>query len=181
MTPRKNLAGQRFGRLVILGDAAESYISPKGKIKQVCRCRCDCGEETKCLVESLRTGARRSCGCLRREICAKLGAGNKHPPIHGESMRDHFTPEYVSWRAMNQRCTNPKGARWKHYGGRGIQVCEEWQGSYTAFLAYVGRKPSPQHSLDRYPDPDGNYEPGNVRWATPKEQQQNTRKIKRAS
>jgi hypothetical protein len=75
---------------------------------------------------------------------------------------------------MSQRCTNPRHKSWSYYGGRRISVCDQWRNDYTAFLAHVGRRPSPKHSLDRI-DNDGNYEPGNVRWATKKEQQRNRR------
>lgn len=74
---------------------------------------------------------------------------------------------------MKRRCNNPNHRHYKYYGGRGIRVCERWLHSYENFLADVGRKPSPQHSLDRYPDPDGNYQPSNVRWATRKQQSNN--------
>jgi hypothetical protein len=76
---------------------------------------------------------------------------------------------------MIQRCTNLRRPEFPHYGGRGIIVCDHWRGAFTAFLADMGRAPSPKHSLDRFPDNDGNYEPGNVRWATAKEQRANQR------
>jgi hypothetical protein len=74
---------------------------------------------------------------------------------------------------MLTRCRNPRNARYKDYGGRGITVCEAWR-SFEAFLADMGRRPSPAHSLDRREN-DGNYEPGNCRWATPEEQANNRR------
>lgn len=83
------------------------------------------------------------------------------------------TPEYRVWVAMKQRCTNQNLKGWHRYGGRGIKVYAEWLNDFPAFFAYVGKKPSPKHSLDRFPNNDGNYEPGNVRWATSKEQQNN--------
>jgi hypothetical protein len=76
---------------------------------------------------------------------------------------------------MNARCYYPKASEYARYGGRGITVCDRWRESYEAFLADVGRKPSRAHSIDRFPDVDGNYEPGNVRWATAKEQADNRR------
>jgi hypothetical protein len=82
-------------------------------------------------------------------------------------------PEYKAWCNMRTRCANPNNKRWHRYGGRGIKVCEEWQTDFWAFLAHVGLKPSPDHSIDRYPDRDGNYEPGNVRWATQADQTNN--------
>lgn len=79
--------------------------------------------------------------------------------------------EYRSWSGMRTRCTNPKFVDWAIYGGRGIKVCERWN-SFAMFFADMGQKPSPKHSLDRK-DSDGNYEPTNCRWATPKEQANN--------
>jgi hypothetical protein len=89
---------------------------------------------------------------------------------HGESR----APEYAAWRDMMRRCFDEKHRSWTNYGGRGITVCAEWS-AYSAFLAAVGRRPSRHHSLDRV-DNSGNYEPGNVRWATLAEQHRNTRR-----
>ncbi len=88
--------------------------------------------------------------------------------------------EYRAWYQMIYRCTNPKFPQWKDYGGRGISVCAEWRNSFTAFFEHVGPRPSPQHSFDRI-DNDGNYEPGNVRWATRSQQNSNQRRTKRGS
>lgn len=84
------------------------------------------------------------------------------------------TAERVVWRGMLDRCNNEKSTSYVNYGGRGIRVCPEWEASYEAFLASVGPRPSPSHTLDRI-DNDGNYEPGNVRWATPSQQARNKR------
>src|SRR5438094_3143938 len=89
---------------------------------------------------------------------------------HGHST----SPEYISWEAMKQRCFDPKKPNYHLYGGRGITVCERWM-DFRNFLADMGPRPSPAHSLDRFPDRDGNYEPGNVRWATGEQQANNTR------
>jgi hypothetical protein len=85
------------------------------------------------------------------------------------------SPEYKSWVAMKQRCLNPKDASWKNYGGRGIKVYGLWM-LFKNFIVDVGLRPSPEYSLDRYPNNDGNYEPGNVRWATRQQQIDNQRK-----
>jgi hypothetical protein len=89
---------------------------------------------------------------------------------------DCASPEYRAWLHMNDRCRNPKNPAWFNYGGRGIAVYDEWRNSYKTFLVYVGRRPSSKHTIDRYPDRNGNYEPGNVRWATRSEQSRNTRR-----
>ena len=86
------------------------------------------------------------------------------------------TTEYRSWLHMVERCTYGLGKDWKYYGGRGIRVCDKWRHSFSEFLRDVGRKPSLKHSLDRFPNNEGHYEPGNVRWATATEQAFNRRR-----
>ena len=94
---------------------------------------------------------------------------------HGHSRENgQRTPTYNSWANMVKRCTNPKQKRFKHYGGRGISVCERWR-SFVNFLADMGERPSLKHSIDRFPNPSGNYEPGNCRWATPQQQHETQR------
>ncbi|HUB09426.1 MAG TPA: hypothetical protein VMB50_20650 [Myxococcales bacterium] len=92
---------------------------------------------------------------------------------HGEAAHGHRTPEWCAWREMRYRCQTPTARAYPQYGGRGIKVCERWQ-VFENFLADMGRRPSPRHSLDRI-DNDGNYEPGNCRWATSLEQNRNRR------
>lgn len=91
---------------------------------------------------------------------------------HGESRSNH--PEYRIWVSAKQRCYDPNCKPYKHYGGRGIRMHEEWRASYSAFLADVGRRPSDKHSLDRENN-NGNYEPGNCRWVTVDTQSRNRR------
>ncbi len=87
--------------------------------------------------------------------------------------RDHM-PEWHSWRSMIQRCTNPNNKNFKHYGGRGITICDRWRFSFAAFWEDMGMRPGGTQ-LDRYPNNDGNYEPGNCRWATGSENSNNRR------
>lgn len=111
----------------------------------------------------LRNGINTSCGC-------KLRKGNSGPADY-----DKQTTEYHSWRAMKARCRNPKDPAYARYGGRGINICDEWFNSFDAFFRDVGTKPTPAHSIDRHPNKNGNYEKGNVRWATPIQQNRNMR------
>ncbi len=143
-------------------------------------CLCDCGTTKSIQGGSLSTGQTKSCGCFRREWSAKLGnfsrGENHYNYSHGGSSRvtgEH--PLYAMWHGMKQRCHNPKNSGWKYYGGRGIEVCEAWRNDFASFIADVGERPD-AHSLDRI-DPDGNYEPSNVRWASRKTQRANHRTV----
>jgi len=119
---------------------------------------------------ALNRGDQVSCGCARTERAISNGKASRR---HGES-HHHRTPEYRAWRAMLNRCRNPRCPQWADYGGRGIRVCDAWAASYEKFLADVGRRPSPALSIDRI-DGNSHYEPGNVRWATDTEQIRNRR------
>jgi len=155
-----NLADQRFGSLLVLGAAEGQRIH--GSLAWLCRC--DCGTEKVLASNALRTSHTQSCGC------------GMHAGTHGQSSRQGKpTPEYMAWEAMKQRCLNPRHKAFPRYGGRGITVCPEWIDSFEAFFAHVGPRPGPEYSLDRYPDNNGNYEPGNVRWTTWEEQNRNQR------
>jgi hypothetical protein len=93
---------------------------------------------------------------------------------HGHARKGKQTGTYLSWKEMKKRCANPNQKYWKNYGGRGIRVCDRWLNSFENFLADMGERPEGT-SIDRYPNNDGNYEPGNCRWATRKQQRANRR------
>lgn len=163
--PRVN-AGERFGRLVAL-----ERVSAPGAHSVAWMCRCDCGSTTRVASSSLRSGNATSCGCRQRELAGAQGRSNA---THGHSRHHQPTPTYRSWSSMLARCTNPSDHAWADYGGRGIRVCDRWRESFEAFLADMGERPEGK-TLDRFPNCDGNYEPGNCRWATDLEQQNNRR------
>jgi hypothetical protein len=163
-----DLTGRSFGRLTAQWPAG---IDRNRNAHWLCLCTC--GNLRTINGHSLRLGLTRSCGCLQVENGSHSAGGNA---IHGHARRAQVSREYQSWLHMTQRCANPKRKDWKRYGGRGITVCERWM-RFENFLADVGSRP-PGMSLDRFPDNNGNYEPGNVRWATPKQQAGNRRKAR---
>jgi hypothetical protein len=167
MASKLELVGLRIGRLTV-EERVGTHKTPKGVQRSLWRCRCDCGGETTITAKVIRSGHSQSCGCLQKE---RVSEANR---THQGSR----TKLYKVWTAMKQRCHNPDDPGYHNYGGRGIEVCERWRESFEAFLADVGPKPSDKHSLDRFPNGNGNYEPGNVRWATWTEQMSNTRRTR---
>jgi hypothetical protein len=165
--PCVDILGKRFGRIVVIEKTAK-----RSQESIVWKCRCDCGKETFVSTGNLRSGNTVSCGCFRREK-TKLSFQK-----HGCTANDRVTKEYRTWDAMKERCYNPKCKQFKNYGGRGIKVCDEWLHSFENFLAYLKANkmyPKPVGmSIDRI-DNDGNYEPGNIRWATQSQQNCNQR------
>jgi hypothetical protein len=170
MKTRRDVTGQRFGRLVVL-----FFHSQEAGKHSKWFCRCDCGKEKVILLDSLRSGRTQSCGCLQREKvsqwCSENAPGRNHKGTHGLC----YEPEYRVWNAMIQRCENPNDKRFSDWGGRGISVCERWH-NFANFYADMGARPSPKLSIDRI-DNDRGYEPGNCRWATAHQQVHNRRKV----
>jgi hypothetical protein len=155
-----DIKGRRFGLLV----AMEELPRERGMRKW--QLRCDCGASKVALQKAFTSGGKlRSCGC-----------DNRRSVQHGLSS----TPEYRAWINMKTRCYDQTTPYFDTYGGRGVQVCSKWLTSFEAFYADMGRRPSEKHSIDRI-DNDGNYEPGNCRWAIQKVQSRNQRTNKLVS
>jgi hypothetical protein len=168
VVPRKtgtdtDFTGRIFGRLTVLA------FGGRTNSRKFWLCRCSCGAEKRMREDGLIAGAQ-SCGCLTREISSVT---NRARIQHGHSRRGKHSPVYVSWAKMRRRCLVPEDQHYPLYGGRGITICERWL-TFESFLADMGPRPQGA-TLDRYPDNNGNYEPRNCRWATQKQQSNNTR------
>jgi hypothetical protein len=156
-----DLIGRRFGSRVVLEVTKNIY----GQWACVCECLCDHKKRSVVLRWHLLNGKNTNCGCLRKYRMTHAMTG---------------TPTYYTWDSMIQRCTNPHSQSYADYGGRGIKCCDRWRfgdgirSGFECFLADMGERPSAEHSLDRI-NVDGDYEPGNCRWATVEEQQNNRR------
>jgi len=154
---RKDYVGARFSDLtVIYYEGAKKWV-----------CQCDCGKRKAVMIGNLKTGATTSCGCVAKKALVKRSTK------HGKAERSNLTPEYQAWKGIRKRIFNPKDAAYLHYGGRGIRLCDRWKESFEFFLADMGEKPTPKHSVERR-DNDGDYCPENCYWATPLQQSRNT-------
>lgn len=177
-----NRISQVFGRLTILklNKDAWSEITPEGKRRRhraTYDCLCSCGKKKENVnIRDLQHGCIKSCGCLNDEIQEQ----HKFRWEHGT----HDTPAYALsagkgnflsiWDGIKERCYNANNRSYPRYGGRGIKMCDPWRRSYREFALAAGPRPSPSHSIDRL-DTNGDYEPGNIKWSTNKEQSNNKR------
>ncbi len=150
-----DLTGRKFGILTVIAraDVAASHVH--------WNCVCDCGNTCRVSGINLRRGATKSCGCRQARV------------KHGRARRGQWTPEYSAWNSVMTRCYNKNDKGYQYWGGRGIRVCSRWH-DVNNFIADMGPRPSPLHSIDRI-DNDGDYEPSNCRWATSKQQTDNRR------
>jgi len=162
--PRFDLVGKIFGKLTVLEFVGRPAKGTSGD--SLWRCRCDCGKESVARGYNLKAGKSKSCGCTIAPALLKSNI------THGK----YHTPERRVWTGIKTRCFNANEKTWPYYGGRGITVCDRWLGEngFSNFLADMGSRPSPAHSIERK-DVNGNYEPDNCMWATRKEQVLNKR------
>jgi hypothetical protein len=148
--------GKRFGRLIVV--EFHSKRGTRGRLFWVCKC--DCGNNKIVNQDNLVYGNTSSCGCFKKELHT----------THGMTA----SPEYSVWEGIKARCENKNTPNYNNYGGRGIKVYKEWSESFEKFYKDMGRRPTGKYTIERKNN-NGNYEPGNCKWATYAEQGQNKR------
>ncbi len=154
-----NMTGLRVGRWTV--QVRAERVGKKGQVYW--HCRCECGVERDVMGSQLRSGTSQSCGCYSSDATVSRFT------THGGSR----TPEYRVWITAKSRCYNPDNSKYRLYGGRRIKMCNRWRHDFSAFLADMGPRPEPRLTIERI-NSNGDYEPGNCRWASATDQNRNT-------
>jgi hypothetical protein len=157
-------AGSLFGRLTVI-----EKVGVRNR-HMLYRCKCDCGNEKNIRGSALVSGNTESCGCKNKDQAKSMTTARKIEGVKDDNGK--ITPEYHAWRAIRSRCYRKTNKKYKNYGGRGIIVCDRWLQSFTNFLNDMGLRPIHCSSIDRI-NVNGNYEPGNCRWANEEQQAAN--------
>lgn len=165
------LVGWKIKSLTILANLGKRMYAKRSRVFVLVIC--DCGTQKEVCWEAIRDGRTISCGCQNRKMARERMTTHGYSRCGGDKERMHNI-----WGDMIQRCSNPNiGDNYKYYGGKGIKVCGRWR-VFSNFLSDMGEPPTNKHTIDRYPDKNGDYEPGNCRWALMEVQNRNTSRNK---